>query len=123
MNINFYFIKKEVKIKMTGIIGIFFLLYIVKYFMYKTNDGKPFAKIFDFLLSTATVGFYMFFAMIFIAVYGMERINTKIAVFLTGISLLVLIIKFLFIKKKSMKFTIIIDIFYFIILTVFILVG
>ncbi len=108
---------------MIGLIGIIFLLYSIKYFMYKKHSEKVFVKILDYLLSIATAGFYIFFLLIFTAVYGMERINTKIVFLLTVISLLLLIAKFLFITKKSMKYTVIIDIFYFIILILFILAG
>ena len=108
---------------MAGLIGIIFLIYGIKYFMYKKYREKAFVKIFDYFLSIATAGFYIFFLLIFTAVYGMERINTKIAFLLTVISLLLLIVKFLFITTNSIKYTLIIDIFYFIILILFILVG
>ena len=108
---------------MAGLIGIIFLIYGIKYFMYKKHNEEVFVKIFDYFLSIATVSFYIFFLLIFTAVYGMERINTKAAFLLTVISLLLLIVKFLFITKKSMKYTVIIDIFYFIILILFILAG
>ena len=108
---------------MTGFIMMIFLLYSIKYFMYKKYNEKIFVKIFDYSLSTATVVLYVFFLLIFAAVYGMGRINTKIAVLLTVVSFLLLIAKFLFIKKKSIKYTVITDIFYFIILILFILVG
>ena len=108
---------------MIVLLGTFFLLYGIKYFMYKKHNGEVSVKIFDYLLSIATASIYVFFLFIFTAVYGMERINTKIAFLLTVISLLLLIVKFLFITKKSMKYTVIIDIFYFIILILFILAG
>ena len=108
---------------MMGVTAIFFLLYGIKYFMYKKNDEKIFVKVFDFFLSIVTTGLYFFFTLIFAAVYGMGRTNTKIAVLLAVMSFLMLILKCFFMKKESMKYTIITDVFYFIILVVFILIG
>lgn len=108
---------------MAVITGIFFLLYGIKYFLYKRNNENIFIKIYDFVLSMLTTGLYAIFMLIFTAVYGMEKINTKIAVLLTVGSVLILVVKCLFIKKKSMKYTIALDIFYFIIFLGFISVG
>ena len=115
--------KKEERIEMTGVMGILFLLYGMKYFMYKMNNEKIFVKIFDFLLSIATTGFYIFCTLIFAAVYGVGRINTQIAVILAVMSFLLLMAKCIFMKTGSMKYTVIIDVFYFIILILFILAG
>ena len=108
---------------MIVLLGTVFLLYGIKYFMYKKHNGEVSVKIFDYLLSIATASIYVFFLFIFTAVYGMERINTKIVFLLIVISLLLLIVKFLFIAKKSMKYTVIIDIFYFIILILLFFAG
>ena len=108
---------------MLGIIVVFFLLYGVKYFLYKEYREKKFVKIFDYLLSIVTISFYIFFMLLFAVVYGMERLNTKIAVLLTVASFLLLVVKFFFINKKSMKYTVVIDVFYFIILVLFVLAG
>ena len=51
---------------MIVLLGTVFLLYGIKYFMYKKHNGEVSVKIFDYLLSIATVSIYVFFLFNFV---------------------------------------------------------
>ena len=105
------------------IILLFLSLYLFKYYLYKSSKERKPAEIFDILLNIFLVLFYILFSYIFMAVYGIETLKTKLAFLLAGISVLLLIAKYFVLKKKKFKYIVIIDILYLIILVLFILTG